>query len=467
MASKNLLQFSPRGSHLAHFAPRTGRISVYDLSQQSSQAPCFTEAKEIHSIDFHPLRQQIVAALPSSLIVYGFLQDSKMLSKETYEVKSGDKVISPLLVKYSPDGDSLVVYGTLEEEKVLCLLAANEDYKLVSLFKVDASLTVIQWNLRGDIVLTASHTGVLNIYKVSHNTIQPVKSISLSTSSLSCMLYDDENIVVGTRDGNVLVIDTKTLTCIRTLLSDINSPISSVSMKVIKGCKVLAVTYAQGSKVPTKFILMEDQDSKPILESLKTDSTRNNEAFESAMSDYILQNETVGPNTIVGEFSLKLLDYDASNTNEQGDGVRFQPKETKSKLGTIFFVTTEGKVALRNLSDILREYWSLRLKDKIAEIEKKSIHTATQPRRPVTSPVNNRQQPARTQQPQKQQKQPQQQQQPQKQQPGLGQNSNRSRQPQHANQRQRFQSNSNQRGEKREHDSSDYGYDRSKRQHRH
>lgn len=476
MSLKNILCFSTTSSHLAHFGSHNGVLSVHNLAPGSPTAPVYVKTTGVLSIDFLPGGSKLATATThvtdgSGFILYSFPSDSNILSQEPYRLKLNDELVYPQLIKYSGDGSMVAVFARVKASPVdkveiptkpgqvswknILLILDTTNYEITHKIDITSPINAIEWNKRGDCVLTGTNNGRLNIYQVAKDSddISMIDSIFLSTSSLSCLKYsdDDDFLIAGTRDGNVLVLDAKTLTCIKTLLGDINTPVACVSIGKLAGVKIAAITYTQGSNLPAYFVLLDKCDKEnPIIETLKTQVTKKYKFFERAMNEHLKDTSLIDVGTIIGEFSAKLVDSAPSlkNTlNIIGDGVQFQPNEGKD-LGMISFINVEGKVAIRSLVDVFGDYWRSKFHsqmDKWAFAEKKS--SAKQPiaHPPRKQDTNNRQSNNNNNNNQSKQNQLQ---------------NLHHRQPQH-----QHRYNNNNRGEKR--NAGDYDYDnRNKRQHR-
>lgn len=377
MAAQNVLRFSKGERRLAHFGAHTGVLSVHNLDEGGPRKPLYVKTEAVSAIDFDPSGHKLAVAMTEceegrELLIYTIGAGFKTLVDVPVAVKYEQVSVSVDLVKYSPDGTMLIVYGTMktvvddmENVQGILLVLDTTKYEIIESIRVKTQLNALAWTVRGDCVLGASESGRLEIYKVSAG-LTKIQSVFLSTSSLSSVEYspDDDVILAGTRDGNVLLVDAKTLTCVKTLLGDINSPVSRVSIGKLAGVKVAVVTYAQGSTQPAFFVMLETcMNGNPVLAAVSSHTSKTQQDFTKVFEDYSQDKDLSELGTVIGEFNSKLVDSATARQNTlnlKGDGVHFQPNATKD-LGMVSFINLDGKVTILSVLEILSNYWKVEL----------------------------------------------------------------------------------------------------------
>lgn len=161
-----------------------------------------------------------------------------------------DSTLTPWCMKYSTCGRYLAVhtrtYNSLSSTiHQLFVLDSKKNYECLTSINLNLGIEDLEWGPKNNI-LTASIDGQLRIYSFVTDeddfSIKFEHNYNLSSSPLSAMTYNItySSLLVGTRDGNTFYIDPMTMCCTHAGLTEIDSPVLSISTGPLK---TIIITY--------------------------------------------------------------------------------------------------------------------------------------------------------------------------------------------------------------------------------
>lgn len=266
-----------------------------------------------------------------SLTLYSYY--NKLISTPLIiEVEAPDNgTISPHTMKYSKCGKYLAlhtrIYSTSLSETSfqIYIFDIEDNYSFVTHLKLDSGLEDIEWNLKSDIILGAGTDGQLYIYKFCDMKLSLIKSLNLSSSSLTSIAYSEPvnsndlssklGLLIGTRDGNSLFIDPITMSCTHSLLNNIDYPISKVS---IGPNGISLINYVSYNNAPSQ-----------IIQILNNNDNVNNEK-------------------IIGRITDLYPSYNQNNYSTGCGGII-------TKYGIVVYIKRDGKICFKNIQEFIQK----------------------------------------------------------------------------------------------------------------
>lgn len=381
---KHQLSVSDNGIFVAHYAPNTEILTIHKFSPKQSQLQNTVSPIEslslrispVSSICIHPnlpILLGIVMKKSTTLIPRGpassnsiKLNTSNITIKSTnlenntdnikinsskskisltlysyykklistpliIEVEASDTgTISPHTMKYSKCGKYLALHtrtystSSLSESNFqIYIFDVENNYSFITYNKLDCGLEDVEWNLKSDIILGAGTNGQLYIYKFSDLRLNLIKSLNLSSSSLTSIAYSEPinsndlnsklGLLIGTRDGNSLFIDPITMLCTHSLLNDIDYPISKISLGP-NGISI--INYVSYNNAPSQIIQILNNDN-------------NNEK-------------------VIGQVTDLCPSYNQNNYSTGCGGII-------TKYGIVIYIKRDGKICFKNIQEFIQK----------------------------------------------------------------------------------------------------------------
>lgn len=273
---------------------------------------------------------------------------------------NADINLSPYCMKYSRCGKYLALHtrsyftsiNNIEKTNYqIFIFNVEQNYSFLTYFKLSNGIEDFDWNLKSDILLGAGTDGHLYIFNFNYinNELNLIKSLNLSSSSLSSIVYNEPNddtdnitklgILIGTRDGNALFINPKTMSCTNSLLNKIDYPILKISLG-FKGIGIVSyISYTNESariiRIPGEIIYQKEEE-----EEEDNDDNENED-------DYINEfDENENSKEEIGKIEDIMPSFD-QNSYSTGCGALI------TKYGIVAYVKKDGKLIFKNIMDYI------------------------------------------------------------------------------------------------------------------
>lgn len=265
------------GSRVAHYSTSSDILAVYKLPTKISQTSELSSPTETLSLRVSPLssicihpklplilgipykKPDVTGTIPkgpassSSSASNDKILDTTVSTKRvllsSYSYYSKHITATPLVLnlpspiqcvpsnmKFSSCGKYLAIsVSSIEKTSFnqLYILDVENGYSLIAQISIDSGVEDLAWNDNSEFIMIACSDGNLRVFKFINSELTLIKSLNLSSSSLSSISFNNENngILIGSRDGNSYYVDSKNLICnYSQISSDIDYPIINVSL---------------------------------------------------------------------------------------------------------------------------------------------------------------------------------------------------------------------------------------------
>lgn len=351
----HILQLSSDNQYIVHYSPSKETLTVAkvpsnaSISNLSLSESVSMKTSHIKSLSIHP-SQDIIIAVPnkpygqqSSGIPTGpSSSNSKILKNDinnidkpipfnpqrqisltlySYnkrEISSKQLILDlinestpslfPYCVEYSSNGEYLAVYTRSYSHltgysHVLFLFDSN--YNCLTSISLDSSLEVMKWS--GGFILCACTDGKLRVIKIINDdddgvSLVLIKSLHLSSSPLSSIDYKETLeekpiLLIGTRDGNSILMDPISMSCSYSPLIEKDFPVLSVSIGPLS---TFIITYVTNTNEPAH--ILQYNEIEPIenreVEKIEDESNFNpiNDVYQ--ISDIFTNSSIYNPSGV-------------------------------------------------------------------------------------------------------------------------------------------------------------------------
>lgn len=289
-AMKQLLGISQDSCRVVHYNGTKESLTVYRLSPKShsnsvpAQEALSVRVSAIDALCTHPTLPVVVAvasktapgtgaptkdalsaqsSAPSkqkkiSLTLYTHYSRAIVSTPLTIELDTEEPAsVYPWGMKYSPCGKYLAVHAKSYRQSSslpayeLFVFDSENNYSLVSSVETESGIEDMAWSSGSSSYIVAGATdGQLRVFGLntaddSAASLSLLRSYNISSSPISSICYSGlspdaasrtakpnlrPELLVGTRDGNIFLVDPTTMTCVLADFIDVDLPVLSVSL---------------------------------------------------------------------------------------------------------------------------------------------------------------------------------------------------------------------------------------------